>query len=334
MSLNNGECTYFRCNKVKLHSEQCNSGLKIVVSNYDDSVGVYASKNAHNCDSLVQSTIKLTDDVKEFIRIGFEKGLKAKQIQDEFIKAKKPLPAKYLIENHLTHLRKKSSESTHFTLSNFTKLLDENNKIPDDDLTAYVLQYQINDDGNELHFNFVISSKKLLQNNMHCRVCNADSTYKLIWQGYPVQVTGFTEANKTFHPSAISVSSTENEADFTFIFNALKEGTITALNAEWKPEVIMCDAAKAISNAFRAVFGCDIVELMRWFHAKCAMKDHVATLIPQNKQKECLEDINKLQLSSNPSVFQKASQLFIDTYQEHEAFVDYFKVQWLHLHSN
>lgn len=246
VSSNNGTCTHFRCNKVKLYSEQCKSGLKIVLSDYDDSVGVYASTNPHNCDSLEKSKAKLTDDVKAFIKFHFERGLKAKQIQDEFIKEKKPLPAKYLIENHLTNLRKEASESTRFTIAEFKKLLDDHNKIPDDDLTAYVLRYQVNDDGKEFHFNFVISSKKLLQNNISSRVCNADSTYKLIWQGYPVQVTGFTDANKKFHASAISVSATEKEADFTFVFNSLKEGTITALNDEWKPEVIMCDAAKRL----------------------------------------------------------------------------------------
>lgn len=149
-----------------------------------------------------------------------------------------------------------------------------------------------------------------------------------------VQVTGFTDGDKKFHASAISVSSTENQNDYRFVFNALKEGTKSALKDEWKPEIIMCDAAKAISNAFREVFGTQIVELMCWFHAKCAMKDHILTLIPSAKQKECLEDIDRLQLSANVTVFRKASKLFIEKYCEYKDFVVYFKAQWLDLHCN
>lgn len=330
----NDNTTVFRCNKVKVNTEQCQSGVKIVLSDFDDSVSLFASQNAHNCDTLEKSKPKMTEDAIDFIKIHFDRGLKTKEIQDEFIKAKKPLPPKYLIENVVNKRRKAQEETTRFTVADLKKLLDEHVEIPEDDLTAYVLDSRVDDDGKELQFNFVVSSKKLLQNNISSRVCNADSTYKLIWQGFPVQVTGFTDGNKKFHPSAISVSSTENQADYAFVFNALKVGTISALNGEWHPDIIMCDAAKAISNGFREVFGHHILELMCWFHAKCAMKDHVLTLIPPAMQKECLEDIDKLQLSENETVFRKASQLFIEKYCQHQDFVEYFKEQWLNLHSN
>jgi len=64
------------------------------------------------------------------------------------------------------------------------------------------------------------------------------------------------------------------------------------------------------------------------------MKDHVSTVIPRDKQNECLEDINKLQLSSNPTAFHKASNLFIEKYSGHKEFVEYFTEQWLQLHPN
>lgn len=96
----------------------------------------------------------------------------------------------------------------------------------------------------------------------------------------------------------------------------------------------MCDATKAISNAFRLVFGDDIIELMCWFHAKCAMGDHVANLIPKNEQNEVISDIDVLQLSQTPDMFRKASELFLEKYAKHEEFIAYFKEQWLTLHPN
>lgn len=65
-------------------------------------------------------------------------------------------------------------------MSDLYKLLEDHKPIPEDELAAYVLDFQINDDGEELKFNFVVSSKKLLRNNVSSDVCNADSTYKLI----------------------------------------------------------------------------------------------------------------------------------------------------------
>lgn len=70
---------------------------------------------------------------------------------------------------------------------------------------------------------------------------------------------------------------------------------------------------------------------MSRFHAKC---DHVATLIPKDKQKEIISDIDTLQLSQNTEMFEKASTLFLEKYAKYEKFIDYFKQQWLHLHPN
>lgn len=64
------------------------------------------------------------------------------------------------------------------------------------------------------------------------------------------------------------------------------------------------------------------------------MYDHVSTLIPSDKRVECLQDIDKLQLSKNDKTFRKASQLFLEKYAEYDEFVAYFNTQWLALHRN
>lgn len=55
---------------------------------------------------------------------------------------------------------------------------------------------------------------------------------------------------------------------------------------------------------------------------------------PKMLQGEILNDIDKLQLSSTPEIFDKASTLFLEKYKDHEVFVTYFEEQWLRLHRN
>ncbi len=187
--------------------------------------------------------------------------MKRKAIEDEFILARRPLPARYVLRNEIARLRRNDIGKCTISICELQSLISRHNAIPDDDFTGYVLDHRIIDK-DEISFNFVVSCKKLLHLNLESQVCNADTTYKLIWQGYPVGVTGHTDYNKKFHPTSISVSTTENEDDFAFVFGAIKQGTHDALDREWKPSIIMSDGAKAIPNGFRKVFGDDFLELM------------------------------------------------------------------------
>lgn len=275
----------------------------------------------------------MTQDVQEFISNWHSKGLKLKAIQDEFINAKKPLPSRIALQNEISKLRAKVTHQSTIKLSELHQLLKANLPVPEDEFKAFVLDYKIMDK-DDIRFDFVISSKKLLELNTKSKVCNADTTYKLIWQGYPVQVTGHTDYNKKFHPTSISVSTNEDEETYTFLFDALKRSTKNILGKELSPTALVCDAAKAISNGFRSVFGNDFVELMCWFHAKRAMKDNISHIIPAARHVEVLNDIDRLQLAQNPAMFDKASLLFIEKYAEFPDFVGYFTDQWLKLHRN
>lgn len=330
----NETTTTFRCNKVKPRSQQCHSGLKIVLNDYNLSVSLYASSNQHNCDTLEKRAVEINDDIRDFIAEQHRKGLKKKAIQDEFISHGIPLPPKYLIENELAALRREESGPVTLKVSELHKLLTDSCGIPDDDCGAFVIDHQINDNTDEVRFNFVVSSKKLLANNLQLKVCNADSTYKLIYQGFPVQVLGGTDGNNTFHPSCIAVSTHEETEDYEFVFNSVKKATKQILGTDLHQPVLVCDAAKAISNGYRNVHGDDFIEIMCWFHAKCAMEDKVAVLIPKERQAEVISDIETLQLAQNPGLFEKASQLFLLKYNQFEDFILYFEQQWLNLNRN
>lgn len=118
------------------------------------------------------------------------------------------------------------------------------------------------------------------------------------------------------------------------MFEALKQGRKDALNKEWKPPILVSDAAKAIPNGFQKVFGDDFIEIMCGYHAKVAMLKNIALLVPKEHQDQVVEDIDSLQLAQNPAMFGNASSLFIEKYADLADFVDYFSQQWLHLHKN
>lgn len=287
---------------------------------------LFASKNEHNCDQLVSANSKLTPEVKAFIADSHAKGLKLKAIQDEFIAARMPLPSRNALQNEITSLRRNATGQATITLSELHDLLKQHLAVPDDEFKAYVLDFKI-EDKDEVRFDFVVSCKQLLSLNLNSQVFNADTTHKLIWQ-----VTGHTDYNKKFHPSTISVSTNEDEATYAFIFEAISRCTNDALQKEWKPQVIMSDAAKAIPNALRRVIGDDVMEVM--YHAKVAMLDNISHLLPKGYQDEVVKNIDSLQLAQNPEMFNKASTLFIEKYADFPDFVDYFSQQWLNLHRN
>ncbi|XP_037039624.1 uncharacterized protein LOC119076774 [Bradysia coprophila] len=323
----------FAARKLKKTFLQCQSGMRIELHKKDLGASLFASRNEHNCSQLTQAASKLTPEVRQFITELHARGLKLKAVQDEFIKAKKPLPARSVLANEIARLRRMDTSQAVIKLSELHDLLKQHSTIPEDECKAYVVDFKIADE-NEVRFDFVVSSKKLLDLNTRSQVCNADTTYNLVWQGYPVQVTGHTDFNKKFHPSAISVSTNEDEETYAFIFQTLKDGTNLALSKDLKQSILMADGAKAISNGFHRAFGSDFTELMCWYHAKTAMKDNITHLVPKEHQERLLQDIDRLQLSQTPAMFDKASVLFLEKYSKFTEFVDYFAQQWLHLHRN
>lgn len=49
-----------------------------------------------------------------------------------------------------------------------------------------------------------------------------DSTCKTNWYGFPVQMAGFTDANKTFHPTLLCVSYTEDTWTYSQMLEILR----------------------------------------------------------------------------------------------------------------
>lgn len=196
-------------------------------------------------------------------------------------------------------------------MSDLLTFLRDNSGVPEDDNKPFVLDYTFSDaDKSDIRFDFIVSSRKLLGNAIGKKLIAADTTYKIVWQGFPVSPIGTVDQDRHFHLIGMGVSTNEQEEDFTFFFKTIKRKILEISQVEINPTIILCDAAKAISNAFRATFGDDCLVLMCWFHMKKAIKINIGLYFPKEMHELVLKEIDNLHLSRSPEIFQNASQLF------------------------
>ena len=127
-------------------------------------------------------------------------------------------------------------------------------------------------DGSEInHFIASFTSIKLLKtinysknNNLNKTLFHIDATYKITRNHFPLIIIGRSDYNGTFHLVSVSISSHEQEIDFTHIINSLAE-LCKQLKIEFSPSAFMQDACPASKNAIKSIFP-NAELFMCWFH--------------------------------------------------------------------
>ena len=76
---------------------------------------------------------------------------------------------------------------------------------------------------------------------------------------------------KRFHPFGIGVTSSETSTDFAFIFHSKAKGVLALCDTTYKPEVLIADAAAAITNGYGYDYDqlttvLEFVRIMCWAH--------------------------------------------------------------------
>ena len=109
--------------------------------------------------------------------------------------------------------------------------LNQNLDLPSSDDEPFIVDHKIlyfddldsdeqekyEDDFDENTFRFFVSTKRLLNLALKRHHMNADATYKLNWQGFPILLCGTTDSDKKFHGFGLAVSTNEKKDDFKFI---------------------------------------------------------------------------------------------------------------------
>lgn len=184
-------------------------------------------------------------------------------------------------------------------------------------------------------FNSVFSTKRLLSFAAHS-FWAADSTYKMLWQGYPLNLVGAYDAAGKFHTICMSLSSNETADDWSFIFTAIAVAAKRFKKIDVKPTHIMTDAAMAIKKGFLSSFphveGSDY-DLMCGFHMKKSLNS--APYRDKENKIRIKNDVNIMEQCQSKQIFEHVLTLFISKWQTSEPdFVQYFKKEWVNKNPN
>ncbi|OXA39961.1 Glycerol-3-phosphate dehydrogenase [NAD(P)+] [Folsomia candida] len=233
-------------------------------------------------------------------------------------------PSRTQISNRINYLNSKD-ENRIVSLGQISDLCRRSSEIPTQMDDAFVAGYSI--EFEIKRFSLFMSTKRLLSMTSQCKLLQADATYKLNWEGFPVLVVGTSDKDSHFHPFGIAITSGETVEDFSSVFQVLK-----GYDENFEPEVLVADCAEAITNAFQTVFRVEFKRVYCWFHVKQNVKKFLkSSKIPESQKKGISFDIDCLQLADNEEEFNIAKKLFIKKWKTGDTkdFYDYFETEYL-----
>lgn len=144
---------------------------------------------------------------------------------------------------------------------------------------------------------------------------------------------GTSDVLGAFHPYCIGLVSSERCGDFEFILNELKAALLQEFNFIYNPTVLVCDAAKAISDAFKKSFTGNKTVIICFFHVMFNVKNRLASIKNNKMKNEIMEDISIIQRSYDYYMFMNAFTLFeqkwIGVSSVIRTFIVYFKNNWV-----
>jgi hypothetical protein len=201
-------------------------------------------------------------------------------------------------------------------------LLDE----PDNLGEPFVVHSSFNYDSKR--FGILVSTKRLLNHVQLSHGIQCDATYKLSWEGFPILIAGVSDQDRVFHPVGISLTSGETTDDFMFLFTGIKKSQ----SAGFSPKVLLSDAAEAITNGFRNVFGDEFTRAYCFFHVMKNVDEKRHLVKDKQLWIEVRSDISTLQLARCFEEFNAAKELWSRKYQDNPAtaeFQKYFYEEYL-----
>ena len=204
----------------------------------------------------------------------------------------------------------------------------------------FVAGFEVDIDKNwKPYFRFVCTTKRLVMLLKHNSLIASDGTYKLIWQGYPVLMSGTIDRDRKYHPAGICVAITETQVDYAFFFRTLRDVYFKIASVHFHAEVLIGDAAPAITNGFVEVFGSCPKRVICWAHVIRNVDGKLKSINKKKIKTRIRRDILNLQLSTSEEIFNQAAQLLFEKWYVHsisevKSFITYFKQQWLDINMN
>lgn len=333
-----GKSFYFRCNKTKRRASQpCPSKLRLFFNYEEDKYHLYANEKEHLHIQECLASIKISEQAKDIVK----SCLKDKKTMTHIIEAIHEkgieMPGTHKLKNEIAKERKNMYGETKVTINSLLNFGKVNSNIPGGEHEAFVLRQESFCEKDKTYVRIFITTKHLLQNGvfLNKHVC-VDSTYKLMYQRYPLAVIGSTDINKHFHFFGVAVISHEEAADYAFVFNTVKEGLLDIFQFVYNPELLMSDAAWAIKNGFQLVFGSKSL-LTCYMHVSKAVKTWLEKKLGKSNLlvQQILEDLTTLYEAPSTHAFETMRELFKRKwYAQIPDFEKYFDTEWIEHHPN
>lgn len=144
-------------------------------------------------------------------------------------------PSRNQIKHQLVKLKKEIYGSGEISLGELQQYLIENSAVSDDPDQPFVIGFDVRipptqtlSDSDESDkdsslvdktgFWFLISTKRLLGNGKFAKTLAADSTFKLLWQGFSGILMGTVDPKKQYHKLAFGFTTSEMANDYKSMF--------------------------------------------------------------------------------------------------------------------
>lgn len=338
-----GQKFYYRCKKTpKAKKPYCDRRYVLFLPSENNSIILQHNCRDHNHDALLAGKKQSPSDVMvDFLVDLFKAGTtKTQNVLSHIDLARtkhklfqsEPDPDKRQIEYCLRKFRN-SEIKPMINVGDLMEWCNSNAEFPSDENDAFVLSHESNAMSESLGFRFTMTTPLLLKKFIALEKICIDATYKLNWLGYPLIVLGTVDRMKKFHPLLYACTSHERTEDYAFVFQSVKDGLQIHFNEIFQPETLIADGADAIRNAFYNTFDSAKLDVMCFAHVIRNIKKR--PFANKNNKELILDDIRKMQSSSNRKMFEMMAKLFGDKWENIEPnFVEYFKKQWLGVHSN
>lgn len=321
-----------RCPKVKFRGPQCAAKAYFLYDSTSTQIHFYKTVADHDHDQNINSVYEIPESTKNEIKNMFDLGVtRPKRILNNLMLKKIELPERRKLDSFLKELKKEKFGPSNINLIDLKHWLEDNLVIPIDKTKPFIVDFKLSLNENNPGFKFFVSTKQLLALATSASHVHVDGTYKLVWQGYPIIQIGNTDMHRSFHPFGLGVCTSEQSADYEFIFNAVTKGVKDVYGIDYHPNTLIRDGAHSIQNGFEAVFGDGAMGIMCWAHMRRKMVENMPKYIRNKKQRfELLDDLDMLQLSKNNETFDRAATLFVEKWRIVSAdAMDYFTLEWL-----
>ena len=164
-------------------------------------------------------------------------------------------------------------------------------------------------------------------------IASTDGTHKLIYEGYPIIISGIIDQSKAFHPTCFCFSTSESECGYAFVFETVKNYLKQEKQIDYLPEYLVADSAISITNGFNKVFKHDYVRINCWAHGERNVEDKMKKIhLDKDIRPALLVDIKRLQICKNETSFINGVQLFFKKWEAKkdkiiDEFLEYFQLE-------